>query len=313
MSLVRIPVGGGSPEGENSAYLFPNRGILVDPGPPGDDAWAQLLDGIQGAGVDLDEVDDVFITHWHVDHTGLAVRLAEAADAAISMHVHDAPLVGDYARERSRRLARDTHRLRAWGVPDETVDETVASDHPSPLPDTYPVNGLADGDTLAGLEVIHTPGHTLGHAALAERADGQLLVGDAVLSTYTPNVGGGDTRLDDPLATYRTTLDRIQGLGWTGADEATATLHPGHGTTVAFPDRLETIREHHEARSARVLDVLRGHGPATPWTVATELFGEMRRHHAKMGAGEAWAHLVELRSSGAAELVEAGPDRYDVA
>jgi len=313
MNLVRIPIGGGSPEGENSAYLLPERGLLVDPGPPGDDAWAQLREGIQDAGLDLADVEDVFVTHWHVDHTGLAVRVAEAADATISMHAHDAPLVGDYARERPRRLERDDERLRAWGVPDETIEETAAADHPSPLPDTYPVTGLEDGETLAGLDVIHTPGHTFGHAALADRAGGHLFVGDAVLSTYTPNVGGGDTRLDDPLATYRATLDRIQRLGWTDADSGTVTLHPGHGTTIAFPDRIETIRDHHEERSVRVLDVLQEYGPATPWSVARALFGEMRRHHAKMGAGEAAAHLTELRSAGEIELVEEGPDRYDVA
>ena len=312
MTVVRIPVGGGNPEGENSAYLLPERGLLVDPGPPGEDAWTALVAGIEGAGLDPGDVDAVFVTHWHVDHAGLAVRLAEAAEATLWMHVQDAPLVGDYARERERRLERDARRLREWGVPDDLVAELRGADSASPLPDASPVQGVEDGDSVAGLDVVHAPGHTLGHAALADVARGDLFVGDAVLPTYTPNVGGGDTRLDDPLLAYRGTLDRIAGLGWTDAAPGDVTLHPGHGSEVAFPDRIETIRRHHDERAERVLDALRSVGPATPWTVATELFGEMRGTHAKMGAGEAAAHLVGLHREGDVRRASESPDRYAV-
>lgn len=311
MSVVRIPVGGGSPEGENSAYLLPDRGLLVDPGPPGEDAWAALRDGIADAGRDLAAVEDVFLTHWHADHVGLAVRVAEAAGATLRMHADDAPLVADYARERERRLDRDARRLREWGVPDDLVGSLRSADSPSPLPDAVPVSALEDGDTVAGLEVVHTPGHTLGHAALADAARGDLLVGDAVLPTYTPNVGGGDTRMADPLSAYLDALDRIAALGWTDVEAGDVRLHPGHGTTVAFPDRIEVIRDHHGERTERVLGVLDAGGPATPWAVATELFGEMRGYHAKMGAGEAAAHLVRLRREERVQLVGEAPDRYE--
>ena len=310
MTAVRIPVGGGSPEGENSAYLLPDRGLLVDSGPPDEDAWAALVEGIEGAGLDPADVDDVFVTHWHVDHAGLAVRLAEAAGATLSMHVEDAPLVGDYARERQRRLERDARRLREWGVPDDLVADLRGADTRSPLPDASPVQGVEDGDSVAGLDVVHAPGHTLGHAALADPGRSDLFVGDAVLPTYTPNVGGGDTRLDDPLSTYRRTLDRIASFDWTRADFVDVTLHPGHGEDVDFPGRVEAIRRHHDGRSELVLGVLREVGPATPWTVATELFGEMVGTHAKMGAGEAAAHLVGLRETGKVELVGDEPERY---
>ena len=310
MTVVRIPLGGGSPEGENSAYLLPDRGLLVDPGPPGEDAWAALVDGIEGAGLDIADVEDVFLTHWHVDHAGLAVRLAEDADATIAMHDDDAPLVGDYGRERARRLERDARRLREWGVPDDLVADLRASDAPTPLPDAYPVEALQDGDSVAGLDVVHTPGHTLGHAALADRRSGDLFVGDAVLPTYTPNVGGGDTRLEDPLGTYRETLDRVAGLGWTAVGPEAVTLHPGHGTAVDFPERIAAIRRHHVERTERVLGAVDEDGPATPWTVARELFGEMHGIHAKMGAGEAAAHLVRLHREGRLERVGEGPDRY---
>jgi glyoxylase-like metal-dependent hydrolase (beta-lactamase superfamily II) len=215
--IARIGHGGASPEGENSTYVLPDRGVLIDPGPPGEEAWRRLRTGLEENDIALADIRDILVTHWHIDHAGLAPRLSEAADATIHMHESDAPLLADYAAERQARLQRDTRRLRTWGAPEAVIDSVRDGDTPSPVPDECPVSPHADGDTVAGLELLHTPGHTQGHLAIAagdvvegygtpwgSRGEPTLFVGDLVLPTYTPNVGGSDTRLADPL----TALDR---------------------------------------------------------------------------------------------------------
>ncbi|ELY62184.1 MBL fold metallo-hydrolase [Natronolimnohabitans innermongolicus] len=336
-SVRRIGVGSGSPEGKNSAYLVDER-VVVDPGPPDDDAWADLTDGLERADVSLTDLEAVLVTHWHVDHAGLAPRLADAAGATLAMGAGDAPLVADYGIERERRLERDRETMRYWGVPADAVERVVAGDTPSPMPESISVERLADGDRLAGLEAVATPGHTLGHTAFAR--DDALLVGDAVLPTYTPNVGGSDTRTlapesvqsvreggandgaarrTDPLADFLETLDRL-------ADRSERLL-PGHGTSLAA-DRIETVRDHHEERSARVLEVLerRANEPAaraaadtdetadrtgtTPWTIARDLFGDLGGSHVKFGAGEAAAHCRHLERRGLVGRRSTDPVRY---
>ncbi|MFC4359129.1 MBL fold metallo-hydrolase [Halobium salinum] len=375
--IVRIGVGTGSPEGQNSAYVLPDRGVVVDPGPPSDDAWERLVTGIEAAGLAVDEVVLVLVTHWHADHAGLAPRLAEAADATLAMHEADAPLVADYAAERERRIDRDARRLRAWGVPDDRVAALREGDRPSPMPDSYPVRELVDGECVLGIRVLHTPGHTLGGATFVVEDDDEedgngsprgterptLLVGDHVLPTYTPNVGGGDTRLfgfDDeadpgavdpdnpsPLWFYLDALDRL--VEWDGrrrrcgehhaggddlggvaddgdTDPPTPLVLPGHGTDLDLAERAAVIDRHHRERAERVLDAVRavqatgtdgesgGEGASgdgvTPWAVARELFGEMDGIHAKMGVGEAAAHLVDLRCRGLVGVVGEEPVRY---
>lgn len=287
--VERVAVGRGTPEGVNSAYVLPDLRVVVDPGPPGEGAWEDLVTGVAAAGLEPTDVDHVFVSHWHVDHAGLAPRLADAADATLHMHDADAPLVGEYREERRRRLQRDAARMREWGVPTDVASAVVDSDSPSPLPDRTPVTTHSDGDVVAGVEVLHTPGHTAGHAAFA--VEDALFVGDAVLATYTPNVGGGDTRQRDPLHRYFTALDRL-------VARAQVAL-PGHGTPFSLEERVSEIRDHHADRQSRVLDAVEAaEGPMSPWDVACDLFGEMRGVHAKFGAGEAAAHLARLVTAG---------------
>jgi glyoxylase-like metal-dependent hydrolase (beta-lactamase superfamily II) len=299
MTVSRIAHDGGSPEGANSTYVLPDRGVVIDPGPPGERARETLRGGISGTR-EIETIDHVLLTHWHIDHAGLAIRLARAADASVHLHEADAPLVGNYARERRRRLARDERKLKEWGVPAERIATVINGDEPSPLPPSSPVEAHAHGDTIAGVELIHTPGHTLGHATF--RAGSALFVGDAVLGTYTPNVGGSDTRVENALTMYRDTLERLREYG--------ESAYPGHGAALDHVARIEAIGNHHDRRSASVLAVLDERETVTPWEVATTLFGEMRGVHAKMGAGEAAAHLESLASSGDVVRTGSGPERF---
>ncbi|WP_227357190.1 MBL fold metallo-hydrolase [Haladaptatus salinisoli] len=295
--MYRIAVGEGSPEGTNSAYVFPDQGVVIDPGPPSDIAWQNLRNGLQDIGLQLNDLQTILVSHWHIDHVGLAPRLADLTDATIFMHKADVPLAAEYKVERKRRIKRDTRHLKRWGVPEDVTQSVQDHDTPSPFPDLVPVQALSNGDQVAGFELVHTPGHTRGHAAFATNE--QIFVGDAILPTYTPNIGGSDTRTKRPLETYRQTLNRLQ------TREETA--YPGHGTEVSLENRINEIIAHHEERSEHVLTVVRRDQPVTPWDVARVLFGEMSGIHVKMGAGEAAAHLTALSEGGCLRRIDDNP------
>ncbi len=299
---IRVPVGKGTPEGVNSAYVCPDRGVVIDPGPPTTESWEALLDGIERAGIPVQGVEHVLVTHWHADHAGLACRLAERANASVHLHADDAPLVGDYTHERTKRLRRDARILEEWGVPERVRETLTDRDILSPIPDSYPIKTHDDGDKIAGIEVIHTPGHTKGHASFMTNET--LFLGDVLLPTYTPNVGGSDTRLDDPLAKYLSSLQRIEivAKGRTG--------EPGHGTTMDVDKAIREGREHHRRRAEAGFDVVAATYEPTAWAIARDLFGEMNGIHAKFGAGEAAAHLDRLTALGIVERIEASPVRY---
>lgn len=308
---------GSGPEGGNSAWVFPNHGVVIDPGPPGDEAFEHLRRELATVGLGVGDVAEVVVTHWHADHAGVAPRLADAADATLLLHERDAPLVADYADERERRVARDAAALARWGVPDEHVDRLRAADTPSPMPDAFPVSTFEHEDRVGPLRAIHAPGHTAGHVGFALDEDGggddgergRVLTGDAILRTVTPNVGGGDTRQDEPLAAYR---DALAALGSAGGRAL-----PGHGTAFALGERIAELRAHHRDRAALVQESLAAldderDGGVTPWSVARDRFGDMDGYHVKFGAGEAFAHLQDLVALDVATRVGDDPLRYRV-
>jgi glyoxylase-like metal-dependent hydrolase (beta-lactamase superfamily II) len=107
--------------------------------------------GLTEAGLDWESVGHVILTHKHPDHVGSLGSVLEHAPGAMV-----------YA-----------------GAPDIPAIASVVVPQP-----------VGDGDTVFGLEMIETPGHTAGHIAVLDSIAGVLVAGDAL-----NGVGGG---LDGP-------------------------------------------------------------------------------------------------------------------
>lgn len=130
---------------------------LVDTGGPS--RQPLLIDTLAAAGVDPDDVEDVLLTHCHFDH-------CDNVDVFRGATVHA------YGPELARVLEGDTGWATSTALPGLLADRDVRR--------------FAEGDTVAGLEVVHTPGHAAQHVAFLGEvtADGAALtvglVGDAI-------------------------------------------------------------------------------------------------------------------------------------
>ncbi len=133
-----------------SAYILyrNNEAALVDTGQAG--AEGDIEAALDTVGLGWDSVTSVILTHKHGDHAGSAVAVARLATNA-NVYVGE----GD---------------LAAIG-PIESDDGTQGP---------VPVN---DGDSVFGLEVIGTPGHTPGSISVLDRTAGILVAGDAMNTT----------------------------------------------------------------------------------------------------------------------------------
>ena len=233
---------------------------LIDPGWDDDEGRAALVRGLQQAGVGLPDVRSIVVTHLHADHLGLAVALKSELGVPIVVSrienaaMDGAPLVTD-------------DEIAAWGVPPERLAEVLgASQARVDRPRTHGDVLVEDGDRLPipgrDVQVLLTPGHTLGHVVVLDHGERLVFTGDHVLPGINPGLGLGGRGPNNPISDYLQALDRV------AAFDGYAVC-PGHEYRfTALGARCTEIGDHHRRRTAEVAAAVAAHPDATVWELA---------------------------------------------
>ena len=285
-------------EGRTNAYLIPAEPVtLIDCGIGTEDSFQALEQGLHRYGLAIADVRQIVLTHHHMDHFGQAWRVRELSGATVHVHRDDLVAVTRY-NELLPEFIRLLHTLlERAGVPAVEVARVIAlyQAGAGQLARSVAAEPFEEGTRLAAgggtLEVIHTPGHTLGSICL--RYGQFLFSGDHVLPGITPNIGSelSGTGL---LRRYLTSLERVKQLQQPGL-----TVLPGHGEPFGdLAARADALLAHHERRERQLLDLVRGHGPSSIYELATRMFGRLEGYHIVLGAAEVWAHLEKLIEEG---------------
>jgi glyoxylase-like metal-dependent hydrolase (beta-lactamase superfamily II) len=306
LTRVALPIGVNAVDSVNMHVLADGAGVtLVDcgvwrPDLP-DGGLAAVEGGLEAAGYALRDVTRILVTHAHIDHYGLAGRLMELTGAELAMHTLTDLDCEKYRHpDTARARRRDTYADH--GVSE--AERTDLADHLTRwLPYLYSVveasRRLRGGEVLDiggdRWEVIHTPGHSLGHVCLWSPAREVLLSGDHLLPAITPPVSFERGFDADPLRSYLDSLRRI-------ADLRPVQVFPGHGRP--FGDavgridaivrnklrRLETIRRAIQDRPSSVMEL-------TDRLVVKAVLA----HQRQLAINETLAHIAYLRWSGVVE------------
>lgn len=141
--------------------------VIVDCGP--DTTRNRLVAGVQLAGLQMEDIGRIVLTHVHLDHGGGAATLMrEYPHLRLSMQQDAAQFLIDPTRLlKSARMSFGDKMEQLWG---EVVDIDPAR-----------VDGIAAGDTVQGthLRAYATPGHTATHLSFLDPITGVLFAGDA--------------------------------------------------------------------------------------------------------------------------------------
>src|SRR5215207_3352575 len=147
--------------GEDSA-------AIVETGPT--TCLDSLTGGLKEHGVASEDVDQVFLTHIHLDHAGASGHLAELLPNA-TFYVHE---VGRPHLVDPSKLWKSATRI--YG---ERMEELWGETRPVPEDRLVVLSGGEETETAGGVLVAHdTPGHAYHHLAYLEPDSGALFTGD---------------------------------------------------------------------------------------------------------------------------------------
>jgi glyoxylase-like metal-dependent hydrolase (beta-lactamase superfamily II) len=145
---------------------------------------------------------------------------------------------------------------------------------------------LWDGDTVAGMTAIHTPGHASDHLCFA-RPDGLVFSADHVMSWSSSIVSppGGD--MAAYVASLRLMLSRNDSL-----------YLPGHGPPLPNPKPyVEELLNHRVKREEAILQALRI-APHTTWNVVDRLYSKSHPWLKRAAERNVFAHLLKMQVEG---------------
>ncbi|KJS11238.1 MAG: beta-lactamase [Peptococcaceae bacterium BRH_c8a] len=165
--------------------------VVVDPGAEGN----RILSRLEKKGL---QCKYIILTHGHMDHVGALNEVGEATGAQVMIHKADAGMLTSPSQNLSAFMGAKLKFKEADKL-------------------------LEDGDKIQlgsiTIEVLHTPGHTLGGICL-KLDDKNIITGDTL---FAGSVG----RSDFPGGSHEQLINSIKTKLMTYPDDTT--VYPGHG------------------------------------------------------------------------------------
>lgn len=244
-------------------------------------------------------ITGVLLTHAHQDHLGLAGAIARTDGCPVYLFSEEYQRLQD-ANQQSEKIKQ---LFAEGGLPAELRYEAIES---------YEMTRRSNADKLTGakivelstedkfstnlgdLDVIHTPGHTMGHCCFYLAEQELMFSGDHILEGVSPNpileIGeDGKRRLG--LLEYHKSLDKIKSL-------PVKRFYPGHGQPFEKLDNiLEQYYMHHLKREQKILGYLTQE-PQTPFQICDRIYPGVRYLHLFLTLSRVWGYLDLLNLEG---------------
>lgn len=284
-------------EGEGKSRDF----LIIDTGFNMPECEAALMGALDTLGLDLTR-GRLLVTHLHSDHSGLAAELSRRGMARVMTGHIDGAMINEMTEDSYWRNIQQ----RAAAM-DLLKDGIEFGEHPGYryCPKTkIDFEGLGEGDSVTvghyNFRVLDIPGHTPGHIALYDEAEGLLISGDHILDPITPNIAFWGFEWDI-LDVYFQSLKKIRAL------DVKIVLTSHRKIITNHVDRIDTLRMHHDERLVEIEGLIRDWrsvrdtAKGMRWDLRAASWSEFPAPQKWFASAEAMSHLEHLYRTGRAD------------
>lgn len=239
---------------------------LVDGGSLLPGAVARLEAACAALGRRVEEIEQVVITHHHVDHVGLAAEVVRRSGARVAALGLVADYLGDYDAHVERDVAFAAVALECHGFPPDVAHETGArlGREARWAAGVHVDRRLAPGDVVeiggGSFEALHRPGHSESDTLFVDAENGVVISGDHLMRDHASMpmtdrpIGTLDRFSEEAARCERLVLYRRSLTA--SLDDLDGFVVPGHGAPFERP--RDVIARHlafQEEQARKVLDL----------------------------------------------------------
>ncbi len=309
--LHKIEVPTPFPVGDVNCYLIKADPLtLIDTGPRTDDAYKFLVAEIRKAGYSPDDIEQIVLTHGHVDHTGLAAticreRFARAGKPPqVFIHAADGVRVASYEEFMASRVDSYLEMIAIGGVPpaeQPKISRQALTDYYLGFGESVPeVTLLKEGDTVVTgiglLETLWTPGHSVGSSCFLCKELGIMFSGDHVIATISSNPSlDYEDQENIPMLKYFDSLSKVE-------EHSKLVALPGHRDYINdVTARIAELREEYAQKFDKMRTFLTKK-PQTLYDLSRQLYGDYDQSSLVLALAETYDVLKILSRDGAAKV-----------
>ncbi|MFY9264735.1 MAG: MBL fold metallo-hydrolase [Solirubrobacterales bacterium] len=304
--------------GPVNSYLIDDDPLtIVDPGPNSGDAFGALESGLKSVKRRLADIEQIIITHQHIDHLGLVELVQNRSGAQVTCLDRCVPWMENFHEEAAANDRWASETMKLHGVPEEVgiALRAVAKAFRGWGSEAKVDRVLREGDVIEfrdrKLDVYYRPGHSISDTVFWNAETQTLLAADHLIKRISSNpllekpLKEGDPRPQE-LVVY------IESLKQTRAMPASLVLS-GHGEPIS--DHVSLIDERFamtETRVEKLHAMLREGGPQTAYDLARGTWGNIAVTQAYLTLSEVLGNLDILENDGRVNPVESdGSVKYE--
>jgi len=280
--------------------------LLIDTGWNNDSSLNSFLRNISFLNLDINKIKHIIITHFHIDHLGLSLKIRELANASLYIHERDREYIINILKDVEKSIENFRETLIKVGAPAYIYQnlENFSWIRWIKFFERFidVSESVKDNETIKHdeheLELIWTPGHTPGHICIYDRNDRVLFSGDHILPSISSNISAFDFKIN-PLEEYIGSLNKISNL-------EVSTVLPAHEYEYHnLKGRIMELKMHHHNRLKEIIEAIKK-GRNSPYEIASQIswklggkkWNDVDPFQKYMALGETISHLIFLKSKG---------------